>query len=208
MSSPVLPSASFPISPPLSKIQLVDPHTGVLTTLGNTFLLQMWAGLQGQGGAIPQLDTLNGMNGDATFDPATGELTVVSSEGHPFVASAFSDTTDADNITSGTLSPDRIGNGSLPLLKLEDIGALSLAGNPNVAAGPVVPIGLGMNLAILAGLLVSCGESSTVAGLPAPTRYLRRFVTDANGPTWLGAVAGGGSTLAPVFANGSGWFYG
>jgi hypothetical protein len=48
----------------------------------------------------------------------------------------------------------------------------------------------------------------TVAGLPAGITGQRAFATDANAPTFLSAVAGGGAVVCPVFYNGSAWIVG
>jgi len=48
----------------------------------------------------------------------------------------------------------------------------------------------------------------TVAGLPAGITGQRAFATDANAPTFLNAVAGGGAVVCPVFFNGSAWIVG
>lgn len=45
----------------------------------------------------------------------------------------------------------------------------------------------------------------TVATLPAGGLGDRAMVTDASSPTYLGALTGGGSTVCPVFHNGSAW---
>ncbi len=48
----------------------------------------------------------------------------------------------------------------------------------------------------------------TVATLPtcnSTTEGLRETVTDATAPTWLGALTGGGTVVAPAFCNGSAW---
>lgn len=48
----------------------------------------------------------------------------------------------------------------------------------------------------------------TVATLPAASASLagaRAYVTDASSPTFLGTLAGGGSTKCPVFCDGSAW---
>lgn len=45
----------------------------------------------------------------------------------------------------------------------------------------------------------------TVATLPAGTVGQRAYVTDALGPTYLGALVGGGAVTAPVFYNGAAW---
>jgi hypothetical protein len=48
----------------------------------------------------------------------------------------------------------------------------------------------------------------TVAGLPAGITGQRAFAIDANAPTFLSAVAGGGAVVCPVFFNGSAWIVG
>lgn len=49
----------------------------------------------------------------------------------------------------------------------------------------------------------------TVETLPSnPQQGQQAFVTDANGPSFLAAVSGGGSTVCPVFYNGSAWVAG
>jgi hypothetical protein len=59
------------------------------------------------------------------------------------------------------------------------------------------------------GPLVTIGY--TVAGLPPASTALkgaRAHVTDAAGPTFLGALTGGGSVVSPVFCNGTAWVAG
>src|ERR1700744_4237140 len=203
--SPSLPQASFPISPPLARMRIVEP-TGEFTTLGLTFFSQFWAGVQGTGGAIDQIGTINNMDGDATFDKDTGHITVFSSQGKPFVASAFVDTTDADNITSGTLDPDRIADGSLALAKIQAIAALCLLGNPGTIAGPAATISIGTNLAIAGGALEACAGEDTVATLPAAApKWSRAFVPDASAAAFGAIVAGGGANPVPVYFDGTHW---
>jgi hypothetical protein len=45
----------------------------------------------------------------------------------------------------------------------------------------------------------------TVATLPAGSIGDRAYVTDANAPTWNGALTGGGTVSVPVFRNATGW---
>jgi hypothetical protein len=175
MTAPV-PAASFPLPPPLAAMQLVDPRTGRPTTLGISFLTNLWAGVQGGGGTVDQItvlqalvNTLYNMSGDATIS-ATGAITVVSSEGRPFVNSAFTDTTNAGNISAGFLPAARIQDGSLVQAKITGL------------ASPVL-----------------------VSALPTPTAGLRAIVTDANATTFASIVAGGGANTVPVFADGTNW---
>lgn len=48
-------------------------------------------------------------------------------------------------------------------------------------------------------------DNFTVATLPTASTGMRCFVTDANSPTFLATVTGGGSVFCPVFYNGSAW---
>lgn len=57
MATGPLPAAQFPLAPPLVKLQLVDPHTGIPTLTGASFLTQLWAGIQGSGGITDQIPT-------------------------------------------------------------------------------------------------------------------------------------------------------
>lgn len=123
--SPLPAASAFPVPPPVANLPLFDPQTGKMTPVGNNFFTQLWASLQGSGGVTDQIKALQaavavifGMHGDGTLS-ADGVLTVVSSEGRIFVASAFIDTTDAANITSGILDPAR-----LPIATTLEVGAV------------------------------------------------------------------------------------
>ena len=48
----------------------------------------------------------------------------------------------------------------------------------------------------------------TVATLPTGVVGQRSYVTDANGPTFGSAVAGGGTVVIPVFRNATAWIVG
>jgi hypothetical protein len=59
--------------------------------------------------------------------------------------------------------------------------------------------------AVTAYLVAQSGQY-TVATLPnPPSQYQMAWVTDASSPTFLGIITGGGSTVCPVFYNGSHW---
>lgn len=45
----------------------------------------------------------------------------------------------------------------------------------------------------------------TVATLPSGTVGMRAYVTDADSPTYLGALTGGGAVVCPVFYDGTAW---
>lgn len=58
MSSPGLPTANFPVPPPLFRLPFTVDQNGTvahLTTPAIGFLTQLWAALQGSGGIIPIL---------------------------------------------------------------------------------------------------------------------------------------------------------
>lgn len=58
----------------------------------------------------------------------------------------------AADITTGTLDPDRIGDGTLPLAKLEDLAAATLVGS--VAGGPPMPLSRDDVIGILGSVTV------------------------------------------------------
>jgi hypothetical protein len=61
------------------------------------------------------------------------------------------------------------------------------------------------------GAVIIGGAGSTVASLfacGASTKGARTYVTDATAPTYLGALTGGGTVVAPVFCNGTAWVSG
>lgn len=233
MAVPPVPSASTPVPPPLTKLPMVVPGTGMGTLMFVSFLTELWAGVNGDGGLSPTITTLMaqvavlqakvatlisdvamlfadvavifGMHGDGTLDPA-GLLTVTKTNGVPFVASATTDTTDADNITSGTLPVARLAANSVPYAKLVNTAGAALLGA--TAAGPVVEITLGAGIVFVAGAIVDEATIvTTVAGLPAQPypQGRRRFVSDALLPTFGAAVAGAGAVPVPVYSTGAAW---
>ncbi len=191
--------AKFPLPPPIQKqaVGFVKDDQVFFNGIGIRMLTDLWAGIQGEGGVKPQADSntndissvaalvaiIFAMSGDGTLS-ADGELTVVSSEGRVFVQSAFTDTTDATNITSGTLAFARL------------------------------PFTIGEGLVIDSGALeTEDSEVTPVSGLPAqPYRMgARRFVNDstvAASGNFGAIVAGGAGNPVPVFSDGANWLIG
>jgi hypothetical protein len=79
------------------------------------------------------------------------------------------------------------------------------SGTQNTGATALMLKG-GTQNAVFSSLFVSAGY--TVSTLPAGTTGARAHVTDATSPTFLGTLTGSGSTVCPVFYNGSAWLAG
>lgn len=175
-STQVPPPAADEVAPPLNMMPIVQENR--LPTLAfYSWCQQMWASLQGTAGIIPSIKKLLddvaiifGMHGDGTLSE-TGELTVNSSQGRVFVASAFVDTTDADNITSGTLAPARIADGSLNYAKIQNVTDDTLLGRSAGTNGPMMEITIGTNLTLTGGVLNATGGggSGTVTNIATGT---------------------------------------
>lgn len=176
------------------------------------FIQELWAGIQGTGGLIPTIQTLEaevaiifGMHGDGTLSP-TGVLTVTKTNGVPF--GYFATGTDASHLT-GTLDPARIADGSLPYAKLVNAVGAELLGAD--AAGPITAISIGAGLTLSGGTLASnfTGPAAVAVGsLGAATATKRAFVTDSTvtaAGNFGNVVVGGGANFCPVYADGSDW---
>lgn len=189
---PPLPAAGA-IPPALAKIAIVDLRTGLATILFISFLTQLWARIAGDGGLVPTVEELVeevaiifGMHGDGTLS-ATGVLIVTKTNGVPF--GPFATGTDAADLT-GTLSPDRIADGTLPYVKLVDTTQAALLGAD--AAGPVVEITIGAGLSLLVGVLAFDGATVDDGTIP----YEK--LVDTAGAALLGADAAGPVTQISV----------
>jgi hypothetical protein len=181
---PQFPTASFPLSPPNASLAYVDVKTGQFTQVGFRFFTDIIAAIDGIGGLHPSIVILTNLSGDGTLS-AAGVLTVTSTNGVPFAPSATINTTNATNITSGTLASARL---PAPLNGITSIGT---------------------GLAITGGALVNDDDTvTTVALLPSPAIPRRRFVNDSTvGPVGnFGAVVvGGAGNTVPVFSDGAAW---
>ncbi len=176
--------ASFPVPPPIQgqAIGMVRDGQVYLNQIGIEFMTKLWASIQGEGGIKIQVDgnassitIIFEMSGDGTLSNS-GVLTITASEGRVFTDSAFTDTTDAGNITHGTLNSGRLDLGP----GLIDSGGILITEDSivtDVAHLPTQPYRQGA----------------------------RRFVSDATAPAFGVAVVGGGTVPAPVFSTGTVW---
>lgn len=121
------------------------------------------------------------------------------------------------------LSVFRNSPNSGPLLAL-NVGPSTTAIEGSFASGGHVPIDIKSGGAVrwsfgvdgkLFAPATSAGQlqtgGTTVGGLPAcnaGNRGSRLYVTDANAPSFLGVLLGGGSTTSPAFCNGASWVSG
>ncbi len=165
MSGPLPPAPLGPVPPPAAKLAIgvLRGQDVFFNSIGINLITQIWAALSGSGGAIDNIKVIEAeiavifdMHGDGTLT-REGVLTVVSSEGRPFVASAFIDTTIADNITEGILPPARIGDGSIVYAKIQDETDATLLGRSAGAAGPPMEITVGGGLSLAGGVLSGTG---------------------------------------------------
>lgn len=178
------PAAGNVIPPPLFNFPWVKLKDGMLTVQAISQLTQFWALVVGEDGVAQNVQILFDMHGDATIS-ATGQITVTATNGVTF--GYFATGTNASQLT-GTIATARYGANTIPF------GALQ--------------VGLGYNMVIAGGDLTQVDPQDTVAGLPAPTKGLRAFVTDSNvaaAGNFGAVVAGGGANFVPVYADGGNW---
>ena len=178
---------------------------------GNLFK-ELWAGIQGTGGLIPTIQTLEAevaiifrMHGDGTLSP-TGVLTVTKTNGVPF--GYFATGTDASH------RPERWTRHASQTVRflmqklVNAVGAELLGAD---AAGPITAISIGAGLALSGGTLASnfTGPAAVAVGsLGAATATKRAFVTDSTvtaAGNFGNMVVGGGANFCPVYADGSDW---
>lgn len=214
MSDPLPSAPTAPVPPPAAKLAIgyVRGQDVFFNSIGINLLTQIWAAMSGSGGAIDnikeiqaQIAVIFGMHGDGTLS-ATGELTVVSSEGRVFVASAFIDTTNAGNITAGILPPARLGDGSIVYAKLQNESDGTLLGRSAGSAGAPMEISIGAGLALASGTLSSPASNAVLfAALPAvPSDGARGFITNCSTSVFHAAADGAGGLHVPVFYDGAG----
>jgi len=126
------------------------------------------------------------VSGDGTLDTGTGALTVSSAFGGvPFATSAFVDTTNASNISSGTLIPSAVtGTGTLTVGATGagftiDFGASTVSGQLGLSGG-----GTGASISATSGGIPYFSSTSAMGSSGLLTHY--------------GLIYGGGAGAAPV----------
>ncbi len=141
------------------------------------------------------------IGGDATLDTATGELTVTSTNGADFAASAIVDTTDASNIGSGTLPAGRLPNPSATTLggvqskaaaSNQFLTAISTSGVVSAARPDFTDIAGSVDPSQL-----PAPSATTLGGVQSKTAVTNQFLTSIS-------TAGVPASAQPTFSNISG----
>lgn len=183
--------ASLPVPPPVPSLNfgtvVVDgkSYPVGLSPSAMLFLQKLWAGVQGQGGALPGVSAIFDMSGDATIT-TKGVITVAKTKGVPFAKSATVDTTNAGNISAGTLSIARLPD---PFDLEESSSLLGFASGVPAFAQVIT---LGANLSMSGTVLSASG------GATAPTLVQnanKRIQASTAGSLTLGATPGVGNIL-------------
>ena len=124
------------------------------------------------------------IGGDATFDPATGALTITKTGGALFASSAIIDTTIATNITSGTLPAARLpaptsttlgGVESYAPISHQWINAISTTGAPSSSQPAFTDIS-----GTVAAAQLPNPSASTLGGVQSGSAGANQFMTGIN----------------------------
>lgn len=198
-----VPSAVFPIPPPVAKLQIIDSN-GRFTMVGLNLFTQLWAGLQGGGGAIDQialkLNKALAENG-IFVGGADGVAHGVSMSGDAAI-----DDTGKVTIQPNAVTTPKINGGAVTYAKIQQVAADRLLGNATGAPATAAEVALGIGLAFVAGVLVAVTPPVAVAALPvSPPSGARAMVNDATVTTFASIVVGLGANVVPVYWDNAAW---
>lgn len=229
MANPDVPVvASFPIAPPSAALPFVDPQSGRLTTTGLQVMQLIYAAIQGGGGVVPSIETLQAEivaieasrvlltaaspafpSGRVLVDDPPGLVLDVSVAGlatlilDVIAALGFTPARDSEPFVTysatGTLSNERVLTGSTGVtIDTATAGLVKVLINVATALG-YTPANAAYYPATV----------TTVAGLGAAGTAGRRWaVNDSNATLTAGigaVVAAGGANVVPVFDDGTNW---
>lgn len=181
-----VPSAVFPIAPPVAQISMVDPRTGHFTPMGINLFTQLWAGLQGKGGVKDDTTVLFNMSGDATISN-DGVLTI----------SVGAITTE--KLADGAVTTVKVADKAIVYAKIQDVVNDRLLGRADTGDGPAQEILAGVGLVLASGALNAVTPAQTVASLGTGVDGQRAIVSDATATTFASIVAGSGANTVPVY---------
>jgi hypothetical protein len=138
-----------------------------------------------------------------------GTAFTTASNGGVYVYAAQNWTTGATGTRIGFETTANGGTTRTSKLGISDTGIITAtAGIPSTTTTTgtlVVTGGVGLSGALNVGATVKTG-GYTFATLPTPTIGMRTYITDGAAiPIYMANAAGGGSTVTPVFYNGTNW---